>query len=605
MKNKLFKSIGLAVLLLILLVSNVFAFSFGTTDGVWKRIDPTLPGDREGAECERYGAVTTPTYTLIDGMGVAYNVSVGPGGENERFIRNANVCKGNTNSDYAFATNNPAGWTRSVPDDNNRWTGFRSYESTCSPNVENLIISRYVYQIKTSSGGWNPTITPARLAIEIYNNTGDSISLSGYSLLLFTGDKEFRKIDLSGEIDNGAYYVVGTSDTVSDLNLTLTGNDAQAANVEKYRSVVLVKDYVYGSVDQYRDHTGDHITDVYNLSLTDENQVRYGGLGNSCPVENSNETTEKNKFLSQSGFGFQGMPASSVQPAVDEKFPIGRFCHYNNPVSSNNAFESVDLSLKISNIACPDNQTIVPSTGDNKLTQNFSFTAALTETGNAGEGSWNPKCEFGPGSTDWPSYGGGNSPTGGTGLNRNGCADRVIFSPAVDNATFTCVIDPNEDTYLEQEYHLSLLGFSPTTVGGACPKDPVGTLHFNQVYTAEATNNCFCVYAAYTKMQITPVTLARLGANWTDKGVLIDWETVTETNNFGFNIMRAESVDGERIQINPEMIFSSHAPGDPFGSTYEYLDETAVPGTEYFYWLVDVPLDSSEPGIYGPISPAG
>jgi len=582
MKNKVFKSIGLAVLLLTLLVGNVFAFSLGTTDGVWGRIDANLGSNAIGATCERYGAVTSPSYTLLDGMGVAHNTSVGPGGENERYIRNADVCSGNTINDYAFAANgNPTGWTRDAGT-SNRWNDFRTYQSTCSENLDSLIISRYVYHSRTGDD---------RLAIEIYNKTGDAVDLSGYSLLLFTSDQAFTKVDLTGTIDNGGYRVVGTNNTVTNPAPSPT-----FAAGDNYRTVALVKDYVAGNVDLYRGQ-GNRET-VFNRSTSDENQVRYGNVGtfnNTCPNDNGNDPDD---YLEQSGFGFQGMPADpNFHPAENVPFPVGRFCHYNNPVSSSNSFNSVDLSLKINALACPDGQTIVPTTGGNKLNKEFSFTATLDETTN----NLNP-CTYGPSSPSWPSYGGGTASSGGTGLNRNGCADMVRFTSSADNTTFTCVI--NSALELKQEYHLSIMGFTPTTVGADCPDSPVGTLQYNQVYTAEQTNNCFCMYAAYTRNQITPITLASFGANWTENGVLIDWETVTETNNFGFNIMRAEIVDGERIQINVEIIFSNLAPGDAFGSSYEYLDETAVPGTEYFYWLVDVPLDSSEPGIYGPISPA-
>ena len=255
--------------------------------------------------------------------------------------------------------------------------------------------------------------------------------------------------------------------------------------------------------------------------------------------------------------------------------------------------------MTINTLNCPTGQETIPGAPNNSL--NFDFLATLDETSNVTPIS---TCKYGPDRTGyenspgWP--GGDDTNSGNISPNRNGCADMVSFTAPSTNKSFTCKYDATHS----QDYFVSLMGFTSTTVGGVCPNVPVGDVNFNQVYTAEQSNNCFCMYAAYTKNQITPVTLASFGANWTENGVLIDWETVTETNNFGFNIMRAEIVDGEQIQINPEMIFSGLAPGAPFGSTYEYLDETAVPGTEYFYWLVDVPLDSSEPGIYGPISPA-
>lgn len=111
------------------------------------------------------------------------------------------------------------------------------------------------------------------------------------------------------------------------------------------------------------------------------------------------------------------------------------------------------------------------------------------------------------------------------------------------------------------------------------------------------------MYAAFTKGQITPVVLKSLSATAVENGILVAWETATEVNNLGFNIYRAELVDGERAKINPELIMSKLAPGDLFGATYEFLDESAAIGVTYYYWLEDVPLESGvTPGIYGPIS---
>jgi len=298
-------------------------------------------------------------------------------------------------------------------------------------------------------------------------------------------------------------------------------------------------------------------------------------------------------FANQSGFGFQGIGNRPFEPAEGQLFPVGRFCHYNNPINSSNAFEQVPLYLTVNDIGCPTGQTLDPPTPDD-LT--FSYLVSLDETPNN-----NSPCGYGTGSPAWP--GGSSYPniSGDTGPNRNGCADRVLFSALSGGGTqvFTCRIDSQHT----QNYTVSILGFVPTTAGAACPDTPAGAIQFNQIYTAETAKNCFCVYAAYTRGQITPVVLLNLSAVSVENGVLISWETVTETNNFGFNIMRAESRDGEQTQVNPEMLMSQIAPGDMFGASYEYLDSTAVEGVTYYYWLVDVPLDSADlPGIHGPIS---
>ena len=246
--------------------------------------------------------------------------------------------------------------------------------------------------------------------------------------------------------------------------------------------------------------------------------------------------------------------------------------------------------------SAPMSLTEIAERVDSAPAQIFSYLVSLDETSNG-----TSPCVYGPTSPAWP--GGAANPyvTGDTGPNRNGCADRVLFSALGGGGTqvFTCRIDSQHT----QDYTVSILGFVPTTAGAACPDTPTGTIQFNQIYTSETAKNCFCVYAAYTRGQITPVVLLNLSAVSVENGVLISWETVTETNNFGFNIMRAESTDGEQTQVNPEMIMSQIAPGDMFGASYEYLDSTAAEGVTYYYWLVDVPLDSADlPGIHGPIS---
>lgn len=245
--------------------------------------------------------------------------------------------------------------------------------------------------------------------------------------------------------------------------------------------------------------------------------------------------------------------------------------------------------MNLKGVTCPAGWTLV---GSGDLT--FPYTVNLDETTNN-----TIPCAYGNASPQWP--GGENNPNipGDTGPNRNGCADMVKFTTASNAQTFTCQYDATHT----QNYTVSILGFTNTQAGGSCPDTPVGTIVFNQIYTAESAINCFCVYAAFTRGQITPVVLKSLSATAVENGILVAWETATETNNLGFNVYRAEAVDGERALLNPELIMSKLAPGDMFGATYEYLDEGAQVGVTYYYWLEDVPLESGvTPGIYGPIS---
>jgi len=98
---------------------------------------------------------------------------------------------------------------------------------------------------------------------------------------------------------------------------------------------------------------------------------------------------------------------------------------------------------------------------------------------------------------------------------------------------------------------------------------------------------------------VTGVSLVSFDAEQTPEGVLLGWETATEVENLGFNLYRAESVDGPKTQINPNLILSKSI-GGTAGAVYEYLDAGVTNGADYFYWLEDVDF-SLNATLYGPI----
>lgn len=570
MKQKFGVSLGSAILLAAICVGMVFAFSYTTTDGYWGRIDST-GGTTIDADCDGWGKVTNSDYTIGDIIGVIYNTNYGPGGEDERYVRNAVVCGGDVDGDGTFAE-----WT---PTTTIVWTGLGSHTSTCGTNAPNLYISEYVYDDRGTNDH--------RIGIEIFNKTGAGVSTTGWSLLMFTKDNAFDIISLTtGQtIANNDVWVMVNSAAAGQTG----AEDQTFGNNDAYRTVVLIQNYslpvVNGTDFDWPDAVQDNVT-------TDENQVRYGRPEGdlTCP---SGEA----RFGAQSGFGFEGIEDRTFEPAEDQPFPIGRFCHYNNPIYlATNKLETVPLYMNLNDVTCPTGWTLV---GSNDLL--FQYQVSLDETTN---GTSNPPdtsydCLYDSNSPQWP--GGADTPynSGDTGPNRNGCADRVAFSNVAGAQGFTCRYDETHT----QDYTVSILGFTATQAGGSCPEIPVGTISFNNIYTAEAAKNCFCVYAAFTKGQITPIVLKYLSAEAVENGILVSWETATEVNNLGFNVYRAELVEGERVKLNPELIMSKVGPGGMTGATYEFLDETAVVGVTYYYWLEDVPLEAGvTPGIYGPIS---
>jgi subtilisin family serine protease len=85
----------------------------------------------------------------------------------------------------------------------------------------------------------------------------------------------------------------------------------------------------------------------------------------------------------------------------------------------------------------------------------------------------------------------------------------------------------------------------------------------------------------------TAVELTRFEGKAVRRGIRIEWETASEIDNLGFNLYRAESLEGPLVQVNTSLI-PSQVPGSPVGASYRLLDENVQPGTTYYYWLEDV-----------------
>lgn len=82
--------------------------------------------------------------------------------------------------------------------------------------------------------------------------------------------------------------------------------------------------------------------------------------------------------------------------------------------------------------------------------------------------------------------------------------------------------------------------------------------------------------------------------------ISIQWETVSELDNLGFNILRSTSPTGPAEQLNATLI-PSQAPGSSQGFTYTWDDFDVVNGTTYYYWLQQINL-AGVATLHGPVS---
>ncbi len=120
-------------------------------------------------------------------------------------------------------------------------------------------------------------------------------------------------------------------------------------------------------------------------------------------------------------------------------------------------------------------------------------------------------------------------------------------------------------------------------------------------FTITATDQSTCTDVASYQLIINPplgVTLASFGAQGSSDRVVVSWETLSEANNAGFNVYRADNDAGPQTLL---AYVPSQAPGSTQGFAYSYDDLAVQPGQTYWYWLEDVSL-SGATTLHGPVS---
>jgi YVTN family beta-propeller protein len=104
---------------------------------------------------------------------------------------------------------------------------------------------------------------------------------------------------------------------------------------------------------------------------------------------------------------------------------------------------------------------------------------------------------------------------------------------------------------------------------------------------------------AITPPPITLVKLSSFTAMPASKQITLQWTTESEIDNAGFNIYRAESEDGESVQINSNLIPAGGSPTE--GTEYEFVDRDVKNRNIYYYMLEDIDLNGLST-MHGPVS---
>jgi len=548
-KRKLLFSLFVVLILTISIVSIATgAITFYRTDGFWGRID-------DGYDGVRFDVVGVTGTDPGDYWGSGDTTT-----RNDTLIRNATVCTHNSYGDATLAE-----WTGISPA---VYTNLGSH--TYGPGAcdyGGFFISEYI-----EGDGFGATD-----AIELYNNTNKTLNFSTmpFYIQIFEGGSDIGNapIPLTGTLAPASTYVIASADIPGitenqiSASLSYSGDDA----------VALIRYYIPdtdGETDGATDNQWssgpsgndpnaatslevDNVPIVQLNDSTDWNQVRYG------------EGTQGDGWFYQSGLAFHGTINDDAPYGDEAPFLVGKFCHVNNPIQASNEFLSSPLTLDLYNIGCGE-YAVAPFPPP-RMT--FVYPVYLDETSNSGL----------IGDCPYPST--------------QVCSDAVTF--ASSNAKFTCHYPG--DIY--NEYTVAILGFMHlANVTDTCEDVDYVQAQADGIFISnEGNTNCGCLYAMITQSEPTAVELISFEAQSISGGVKITWESASETDNLGYNLYRADSLNGERVLLNKSLIPTNVPPGSPFGAVYEYIDETATGYQTYFYWLEDLDADGKNT-LHGPAS---
>ncbi|HIE28930.1 TPA: T9SS type A sorting domain-containing protein [Candidatus Poribacteria bacterium] len=82
------------------------------------------------------------------------------------------------------------------------------------------------------------------------------------------------------------------------------------------------------------------------------------------------------------------------------------------------------------------------------------------------------------------------------------------------------------------------------------------------------------------------VELTSFTAGVTVDGVILNWRTISEINNLGFNIYRSNAKDGKYTKVNARLIQGVGTDATPHD--YSFTDENVKVGQTYYYYIGDV-----------------
>lgn len=326
---------------------------------------------------------------------------------------------------------------------------------------------------------------------------------------------------------------------------------------------------------------------IQNGNTTNWNQVRYGipEYYLSCTHE-----TNQTYFKEQSGLAFNGVNERNPRPNVNAMIPfsLGKLCHINKFIYLHarggvafNPFEMTTAHLNIKNVDCGPGGTLV------KDKDGTPFNPPVTSL----DLTYSVPVQY----DETPDVGICNYPSA------TKCADAIIPGQA-QGQHFYCKITAQDGSFNVLDYTVAFVGFTQVPLNGSCENAVYNPALFMPgiFISEEGATNCACAWAAITETVPSAVEMNFFEVEGGFESIILRWQTAFETDNIGFNIFRAESLDREQaVQLNTDLIASLVPPGSTFGADYEFIDNTAKPYRTYFYWIEDLDVNG-EVTSHGP-----
>jgi len=128
------------------------------------------------------------------------------------------------------------------------------------------------------------------------------------------------------------------------------------------------------------------------------------------------------------------------------------------------------------------------------------------------------------------------------------------------------------------------------------PDTPIGTQIVNSQYGIRSAEVPDAALGAPVVVNVAPptgITLEYFTLKQVGRFVELDWKTVSEENNWGFNVYRNTVEDfSTAMRLNKSLI-PGQGRGVTGGAVYKFADTTAATGQTYYYWLEDIDLNGN------------